>query len=193
MNSTSQWPATENRMLYGIAGNVMLLIVGMWGYSGYLGEVGYWEKQIQQQDHLIVFSTQTSALYFTWVGLVPALLILNLHILFKDVLMREIPKILLRLQSVLAGFIFLGILLLVIGTLLINPKWEERFREAGFVECENRVLNFRKSVFNDVWVRDSDHCQDRRLRLVLHERFSRDGFELASRYLKALSEQPATQ
>lgn len=79
------------------------------------------------------------------------------------------------------------------GSLLINPKWEERFREAGFVECENRVLNFRKSVFNDVWVRDSDHCQDRRLHLILHERFSRDGFELASRYLHALSEQPATQ
>lgn len=193
MNNTSHWPASENRMLYGIAGNIMLLTVGIWGYSGYLAEVSYWEEQIEQYGQLIVFSTYISALYFTWVSLVPILLILNIHILFKDVFKRSIPRMVLQLQNLLIGVMFLGLFLLVSGSVFVNPKWEEHFREAGFVECENRVLNFRKSVFNEVWVRDSDHCQDRRLRLILHERFSRDGFELASRYLQALNDQSATQ
>jgi len=131
-----------------------------------------------------------NSLYFFWVGLIPGLLILNIHLLFKDILKLEIPGFVLKIQNFLGGILFLGLFLMITGSLFINPIWEERFREAGFVECESSVLNFRKAVFNDVWVRNPENCQDARLRWILQKHFGDDGFDLASKYLKELNSLP---
>ena len=40
-------------------------------------------------------------------------------------------------------FAWVGIFLILTGSLFINPLWENRFREASFVECEGSVLNVR--------------------------------------------------
>mgnify|MGYP005842428263 CR=1 FL=1 len=193
MHNTNEWPASKNRLLLGFVANIMILLVGALTHFTHLGNVGYWETQIEQQNELIVFSTQMNSLYFAWVGLAPALVIVDIHLLFKDILKREIPGLALKFQNTLMGIMFLGLLLIVTGNLFVNPLWENRFREAGFMECENRVLNFRKAIFNDVWVRNPVHCEDHNLRHILHEHFGDDGFELASQYLSALEEPPSNR
>jgi len=190
MNNTNEWPVPKNRILLGLFINLMLLSVGAFSQLIYMGKVGYWGTQIEQKSELIVFGTQITSLYFAWVALIPGLMIVNIHLLFKDILKREIPGLFLKFQNFLGGVLFLGIFLILTGSLFINPLWENRFQEAGFVECEGSVLNFRKAVFNDVWVRNPENCQDSRLRWILQEHFGDDGFELASQYLKARAESP---
>ena len=190
MNNTNEWPVPKNRILLGLFINLMLLSVGAFSQFIYMGKVGYWGTQIEQKSELIVFGTQITSLYFAWVALIPGLLIVNIHLLFKDILKREIPGLFLKVQNFLGGVLFLGIFLILTGSLFINPLWEDRFREAGFVECEGSVLNFRKAVFNDVWVRNPENCQDSRLRWILQKHFDDEGFELASQYLKELNSLP---
>lgn len=190
MPSNNEWPVPQNRMLLALMTNGMILGVGALTHFTHKGNIEYWQSQIQEQNDLIVFSTQMNSLYFMWVGLLPILLILNMHLLFKDILKRELPHIVLKLQNILVGIMFLGIFLLLAGNLLINPIWEDRFQKAGFVECENRVLNIRKALFNDVWVRNPAHCEDLKLRYILHEHFGDEGFEQASKYLGTLDKQP---
>ncbi|WP_189576025.1 hypothetical protein [Marinobacter zhanjiangensis] len=193
MPSNNEWPVPKNRMMLGLITNGMILGVGALTHFTYKREIEYWQTQIQEQNELIVFSTQMNSLYFMWVGLLPILLILNIHLLFKDILKCELPRIVLKIQNALVGIMFLGIFLIVAGNWFINPVWEHRFREAGFTECENRVLNIRKALFNDVWVRNPDHCEDPKLRYILHEHFGDEGFELASQYLSALNKQTMDQ
>lgn len=193
MYTDQEWPAPKNRLLLGLLTNAVLFGVWAMAHFKYLGKIDFWETQIQQQNELIVFGTQMTSLYFAWVGILPVILIVNIHLLFKDILKRELPSIVLKLQNVLVAIMFLGVFLLIAGNLFINPIWEDRFREAGFVECENRVLNIRKALFNDVWVKNPDHCEDPKLRYILHEHFGDEGFELASRYLGELNKQSANR
>lgn len=190
MNRSNEWPIVKNRLLLGVFINVMIIALGIDVQFAYMDELGYWGSQIDKKGELIVFGTRMNSLFFAWVGLVPILLIVNIHLFFKDILKRKIPALFLKIQNFLGGVMFLGLFLMLTGSLFINPVWEERFREAGFVECESSVLNFRKAVFNDVWVRNPDNCQDSRLRWILQEHFGDDGFELASQYLKARAESP---
>jgi len=191
MNRSNEWPTVKNRLLLGVFINVMIIALGADVQFAYMDELGYWGSQIDKKGELIVFGTRMNSLFFAWVGLIPILLIINIHLFFKDILNREIPGFVLKIQNFLGGILFLGLFLMITGSLFINPVWEERFREAGFVECESSVLNFRKAVFNDVWVRNPENCQDARLRWILQEHFGDDGFELASKYLKALNAQSA--
>lgn len=189
MDSNPPWPLPKNRLLLGLWGNVILLVVGGLSHFTYLRNAGYWEAQLQSGGELIVFSLNMSSLYFGWVGIIPVIIILNIHTLFKDVLKREIPKLVLKAQSFLIGVMFLGIALLITGSLILNPGWKARFQEAGFVECHKGVLNFRKAVFNDVWVRNPASCDDGRVQYILHEHFGRRGFALADQYLRELEKQ----
>lgn len=191
MSNDSPWPVPKNRLLLGLWINVVILLVGVLAQFTYLRNVGYWETQIEQGGELIVFSSQMSSLCFFWVGLVPVLIIVNMHILFKDILKREIPKLVLKLQNFLLWVMFIGIALLIMGSLLLNPGWKSRFQDAGFIECQG-VLNVRKAVFNDVWVRNPVSCDDAKLRYILHEHFGRRGFVLADQYLREYEKQSSS-
>ena len=190
MNRSNEWPILKNRILVGVFTNVMILALGANVQFAYMDEVGYWGAQIEQKGELIVFGTRMNSLFFAWVGLIPILLIVNIHLLFRDILKREIPDFFLKIQNFLGGILFLGLFLMITGSLFINPIWKDRFREAGFVECESSVLNFRKAFFNDVWVRNPENCQDARLRWILQKHFGDEGFKLASQYLKELNSLP---
>jgi len=190
MNNFTEATDPEERILLGLVCNLMILLVGALCQYVYMGKIEYWETQIENKGELIVFGNHINALYFIWVGLIPPLLVVNIHLLFRDILKREISGFVLKVQNFLGGVMYLGIFLVLTGNLFINPIWEDRFREAGFVECESSVLNFRKAFFNDVWVRNQENCHDSRLRWILQEHFGDDGFELASRYLKELNSLP---
>lgn len=181
----SKTPTTRAGYLNGaLLINVMLIGMGVLASVTYGSYSTHLLELTEQQKPLLVVQLYQSALAFTWIPIIPILVIANSEILIAKILRKPVPLLVKRVQSASMWIVFLGTALLVFGNQLLNPLWSKTFTEAGYSRCETWILPDAKNFFNDAWVLQPDDCFDPVLKQVLDGKLGKIETDRARRYLE---------
>lgn len=164
--------------------NAFFIGFGWWLYSGYLNYSSHLNSVVEQQLPLLVLQLQQSALAFTWVPIVPILIVLNTEIIIARILQKRIPTVIKRSQKASMWVLFLGTALLVFGNQIINPVWGKTFTEAGYSRCHTWIITGSRAIFNQAWVLDATDCHDPVLKDILNDAWGELKIEEGRRYLE---------